>query len=89
MANRKLSIALIAALAAGLPAVASADVPSQQDIDLYSVLGDNTERSAGSSARAPEFAGASAERQGSRLRGKLDRGDPRDDRFQGPGYRTP
>lgn len=51
------------------------------------MLGDNSERVTGDRAEAPELAGA--ERRNARLRSKLDLGDPRDDRFQGPGYRLP
>lgn len=53
------------------------------------MLGDNSERVTGDRAEAPELAGAGAERRNARLRSKLDLGDPRDDRFQGPGYRLP
>lgn len=91
--NRKLSIALVTALSAGLPALAAADIPSQRDIDIYSVLGDNSKRLGGAERttepEAPEFAGERSVRQEQTLRSKLNLNDRFDGRFEGPGYRTP
>lgn len=84
--ERKLTIALVAALVGGLPGIAAADASNRNELEIQRLIGGRVEASEAHavkrSFRTNPSSGVQVSRN-ERIRDPLDLGDPRDDRFQG------